>query len=238
MSSDVAASKTFYGRLFGWGFEDQPTGDDNAYTLCTKGGKSVAGMMKAGEGMPVCWTSYVTVSDVDATAEKIPKAGGQVMQPPFDVMDAGRMAVIMDPTGAVLCIWKPNQHIGAQLVNENGTFTWSELMTPDIDKAAAFYREIFGWTAVPFEGMNYTVFNNAAGRGVAGAMNPPMEGMPTYWGIYFSVDDCDGTVADAQKAGATVLMPPTDMEGVGRMAALQDPQGAVFSVIKNAGPTG
>jgi predicted enzyme related to lactoylglutathione lyase len=232
----VAAAKAFYGGLFGWEFNEQPAGEGATYLLCEIGGKPVAGMMQAQEGMPHVWSTYITVTDVDAATAKVTKAGGQVLREPFDVVDAGRMSVISDPTGAVVCLWQPKQHIGAYLVNQHGTLTWSELTTPDVDRAAAFYADVVGWKAEPFHGMDYTVFNNAAGEGIAGAMKPPAEGMPPFWGIYFAVDDCDAVVVAAQKAGASVMMPPTDTEGVGRMAALQDPQGAVFSVIKTATP--
>jgi predicted enzyme related to lactoylglutathione lyase len=206
--------------------------------MCEKDGKPVAGMMQAMEGMPVAWQSYVTVDDIDATAARVEGAGGSVLQAPVDVTDAGRMAVFADPNGAVISSWQPKQHIGAQLVNEHGTLNWNELMSPDIDRAAAFYAEIFGWKAEPFPGMDYTVFNDSSGAGIAGAMKPPMEGMPSFWGIYFAVDDCDVIVAAAEKAGGGVMMPATDMEGVGRMSALTDPQGGMFSVMTPAPQAG
>jgi uncharacterized protein len=73
-------------------------------------------------------------------------------------------------------------------------------------------------------------------QGVAGAMKPPVEGMSPFWGVYFSVADTDATVGNAKELGATVLAEPMDIPDVGRMAALTDPQGASFSVIKNANP--
>lgn len=235
-TSDVAAAKTFYGGLLGWDFDERPAGEGTTYVICQKQGKSVAGMMQAQGDMPPAWLSYVTVSDVDGTSAQVEGAGGQVLQQPFDVLDKGRMSVIMDPDGAVLGLWQAKQQHGAELVNEHGTLTWNELITPDVDRAAAFYGEVLGWKAELFEDMGYTVFSNSAGRQIAGAMKSPAEGMPTYWGIYFAVDDCDAAVAAATLAGATVLMPPTDMEGVGRPAALQDPQGVAFSVITSDGP--
>jgi hypothetical protein len=153
--------------------------------------------------------------------------------PPMDVMDAGRMAVVQDPTGATIALWQAKNHIGAQTVNEPGSFTWNELQTPDVDKAAAFYAKVIGWDSQPFEGSDYTVFNNE-GNGIGGAMKPPMEGIPANWVVYFAVDDTDATVAKAKQQGGSVLAEPMDMEGVGRIAVLADPQGAVFAVIKNA----
>lgn len=239
---DPAAAKTFYASLFGWEYRDEDTGmPDNPYTMCLKSGKSVAGLGGLPEeqralGVPPHWNTYVTVKDVEASSAKASELGGNVMAPPMDVMDAGRMSVLVDPTGAVFCIWQAKEHIGAELVNEHGTLTWSELMTPDVDAAAKFYEGLFGWSANAEDmgGMIYTVFM-LGDRPMGGAMKPPMEGIPANWSPYFAVDDCDATVDAARSGGATVFMGPDDGPP-GRMAALADPQGAMFSVIKPAQP--
>lgn len=239
---DLAASRAFYGPLFGWEFDEQPTDDVGmTYTMVTRNGKAVAGMMLLGpemaaQGVPPSWSSYVNVDDVDARTARVEPAGGQVIQPPMDVMTAGRMAVIADSTGAVICLWEKREHIGAELVNEHGTLVWNELITPDPAEAAEFYAQVLGWRSetAPMDGFEYTVFHvdGADPNGIAGAMRPPMEGMPAFWGVYFAVDDTDAVVAAAVERGATVLAEPTDLPGVGRMAALLDPQGAAFSVLR------
>lgn len=243
---DLAASEGFYGTLFGWAFDAQDTGDaDNPYVLATQGGKAVAGVMKLTQemregGMPPVWSTYVTVEDVDASVAKAKELGGAVLREPMDVMNAGRMAVLADPTGAVFCLWQPNQHIGAELVNEPCSLSWNELITPDVDTAAAFYAGLFGWTPSRMEmggdGSPYTVWMLGDDNGIGGAMPPPTEGMPPFWGVYFAVADTDATVSQAKDLGASVLAEPMDIPDVGRIAALMDPLGAVFSVIKNANP--
>jgi hypothetical protein len=241
MSTDPQASRDFYGALFGWDFEELPTPQGPTYTMCRIDGKDVAGIGPlppdmAEQGVPPMWNSYVAVDDLEATLGKVEAAGGSVMMPAMEVMDAGTMAGVVDPTGAALMLWQADQHIGAQLVNQHGAFTWSELMTPDIDAAAAFYEQLFGWKTdtADMGGMIYTMFQND-GSAIGGGMKPPMDGIPPHWGIYFAVDDCDATVATAAEHGATVLNPPTDSPA-GRMAALVDPIGASFSVIKPADP--
>jgi predicted enzyme related to lactoylglutathione lyase len=241
---DLDASRRFYGALFGWEFGEEATGDpDNPYVMARQGGKDVAGMMRLSPemqagGMPPVWSTYVTVVDVDASTATVKELGGAVLTDPMDVMEAGRMAVVADPTGAVLCLWQARGSIGAELVNEPVSLTWNELMTPDVESAKAFYAGLFGWRGETMqmggEGPPYTVWMLGEG-GVGGAMTPPMEGMPAYWGVYFAVADCDATVAQAQELGANLLNGPMDVPEVGRMAALMDPQGAAFSVIKNAG---
>jgi predicted enzyme related to lactoylglutathione lyase len=212
--------------------------------LATQDAKVVAGMMKLSPemqsgGMPPVWSTYVTVRDADATAAKAKELGGTVLREPMDVMDAGRMAVLADPTGAVFCLWQPQAHIGAQLVNEPYSLTWNELITPDLEAAKKFYADLFDWNGTPFEmgsdAPPYTVWM-LDDNGIGGAMPPPMEGMPPCWVVYFAVADCDDTVAKAKELGASVLVEPLDIPEVGRMAALVDPQGAAFSVIKNARP--
>jgi len=239
-TSDTAAAKTFYRALFGWDFEDLPVGDGPDgkpafYSMARKNGKDVAAI--AGlpmPGIPPHWNTYVTVKDVDATAAQVEGAGGSVVMGAFDVMDAGRMAVVADPTGAMVCLWTPKSSIGAELVNEHGTLTWNELLSPDVPAAAKFYNKIFGWDAnhMDMGGMQYTEFK-LGDRSIGGGMNPPMPGMPAVWGIYFANDDTDKTVEIAKANGGTVIQEPTDIPP-GRMAVIADPTGAMFSVIRMA----
>ena len=93
------------------------------------------------------WATYVNVESADDTAAKVTAAGGQVIVPPMDVMDVGRMAVFTDSVGAFFSVWQPGTHPGAQLVNEPGTCSWSELITTDVDASKAFYGAVFGWGA-------------------------------------------------------------------------------------------
>ena len=238
---DPTASKAFYGELFGWECTDEPTDQPGVdYTMARSGGRSAAGMRRLSEemaasGMPPVWTVYITVGDLEATLAKVESAGGSVLQPPMDVMEAGRMAVVADPAGAVLALWEARQHIGAEVVNEPGALSWAELITPDPAAVAAFYAAVFGWTAqtAPMPSGEYTVFHVEGGnpQGIAGAMAPPMPGMPAYWGVYFQVDDTTATVAKAKALGAQVLMDATPMPGVGTLATITDPQGATFSLM-------
>jgi predicted enzyme related to lactoylglutathione lyase len=236
-TSDQAGAKSFYSELFGWDYDDQPVGDGVVYSMAIKNGKPVAAIAPLPmPGVPPHWNTYVTVADVDATATQVPGAGGSTMGEPFDVMDAGRMVVASDPTGAMFCIWQAKNSIGAELVNEPGAFSWAELMTPDVDAALAFYEKIFGWKGSKFDmpGMEYTEIK-LNDRSIGGAMKPPMEGMPAAWGVYFAVDDTDKVAATTSARGGSVMQPPTDIPP-GRFAVLVDPAGAFFNVIKMARP--
>ena len=233
-TTDPDSAKKFYGELFGWTYDDRPIDEENGvfYSMALVNGVEVAAISPLGDqaaaGVPPHWNSYISVDDIEAATAKVEPAGGTVIAPPFDVMTAGRMAVIADPTGAVFELWEARDNIGAKIVNEPGTFCWSELVTPDVAKAAAFYAAVVGWGSET--NGDYTEFK-LGGESIAGCMNPPMPGMPTVWGIYFAVADTDATVARATALGGSVLAPAMDIEP-GRFAVLADPQGAVFMVIK------
>jgi predicted enzyme related to lactoylglutathione lyase len=119
-------------------------------------------------------------------------------------------------------------------LKKHGAFSWYELMTTDVGKAVAFYQKLFGWSTeeMAMEGMSYTVVK-IGGEGVGGIMATPSEakGMPPTWGVYVTVDDVDATVKMTGELGGKVLLPPRDIPGVGRFSVIQDPQGAVISVI-------
>jgi predicted enzyme related to lactoylglutathione lyase len=237
-SPDPQASRAFYGGLLGWEFQEMGP-EAGGYTIATVRGKQVAGVGPLmAEGQPTAWSTYVYVEDADATAKEIEAAGGTVLAPPFDVLTAGRMGVFADPTGAVIAIWQPRDHKGAELVNEPGAFCWAELHTRDAERAKQFYQDVFGWTGETSEmdGMTYTEWK-LGGETIAGMMPMgdqfPAE-VPPYWLVYFAVDDCDATVAKATERGGSVLSPAMDIPQ-GRFAVLSDPQGAAFGVIKMVG---
>ncbi|HUA44920.1 MAG TPA: VOC family protein [Solirubrobacteraceae bacterium] len=234
-TTDQDAAKEFYGQLFGWTAVDYPVGEGVVYSMMQIDGKDVAAIslqpqQQADAGVPPLWNSYVTVESADATADRAQKLGATVHAPPFDVMDAGRMAVIQDPQGAFFMPWEPKDHNGASLVNASGALSWNELASVDPEASAQFYRELFGWKVEQFQGMEMTYLGiqNAAGHS-NGGIREAMENEPSYWLVYFGTADADADTARATELGANTLAPPMDIS-VGRIAVLQDPQGAVFAL--------
>jgi predicted enzyme related to lactoylglutathione lyase len=148
-------------------------------------------------------------------------------------MDVGRMSVIADPAGAVLGLWEAKLD-RPHITQENNTVVWHELMTPDTDKAGAFYSELFGWSREGFQGNDdYMVFSQGGSEnGVAGMMPPPMEGVPPVWALYVETDDVDGVANKVKAAGGQIFIPPTDMPGVGRLAMIADPQNVAFGLLQ------
>src|SRR5688572_27436353 len=150
-TSDLDAATVFYTDLFGWQTDDQPMGEDptDIYRQFTKDGRVVCAAAKqrpeqAEAGVPSMWNVYFTVSDVDTAAKKCEAAGGTIHAQPFDVFEAGRMAVISDATGAFFCLWEPKQSIGSYVMNEANTLGWAESGSTDVAKAQAFYTEALG----------------------------------------------------------------------------------------------
>lgn len=231
MSPDPAASSAFYGALFGW---DTPPGPPEAggYVVASLGGRAVAGISpKMSPDAPSAWATYVNVADADAVAATVPGAGGQVLVPPMDILEAGRMAVVADPAGAVIGLWQPGQHRGAQLVNEPNTWVWAQLFTTDTAAAESFYTAVFGWNVRP-EGEGQTLFS-LGDDPVAGMMLKPAEmpaDVPPHWHVYFSVADADAALARIEELGGTVTFGPVPM-AYGTMATALDPQGVAFSIV-------
>jgi predicted enzyme related to lactoylglutathione lyase len=242
-SADPEGAARFYGELFGWEAEDvMPPGSDGRYYMARLRGRDVAAISGQMSPGPPTWTSYITVDDADAAAARVPGAGGAIYSEPFDVFDAGRMAALADPAGAPFCIWQAGRHPGAGLVNEPGTLAWNELTTRDPDGAKRFYGALFGWraSAMDFGGADYTIWHLAGEgepeprTGVGGMM--PMVGeqwpadLPSHWMVYFAVADTDSSSSRSEALGGTVAVAPFDSPA-GRIAVLNDPLGAVFSVI-------
>ncbi len=235
-TTDQEAAKQFYADLFGWELTDMPVGEGFAYTMAAIDGQSVAaiaGQMPAQQdtGAPPAWNSYITVEDADATAARATELGATVHAAPFDAIEAGRMAVIQDPQEAWFLIWQPRRHIGAGLVNAPGALCWNELGTPDLGGSARFYRELFGWTTAPMEGTDspYLVITSAAGTSNGGIRPPAPPGSPPFWLVYFATADLQASLAKVAELGGTVLAGDLSV-GPGRIAIVEDPQGAVFAL--------
>jgi uncharacterized protein len=253
---DPQAALAFYGGLFGWEFEDSmpPEAPGNYFMARLRGGDVAAVSSPPPGALPMAmWNTYVWVESADETASKVLAAGGKVVMEPFDVMDAGRMAVCADPEGAVFCVWQAKEHKGARIVNEAGSLNFNGLNTRDVDAAKAFYGAVFGWQVFQLPGGAQTwalpgygdhleegdpglrkrmaEFGGPAGfEDVVASINPIPDDQPdrpAHWSVTFAVDDADATAAKATELGGTLLSPPFDAPWV-RMTVIADPQGATF----------
>jgi predicted enzyme related to lactoylglutathione lyase len=257
---DPESAVDFYSELFGWEFEDvMPPGSPGKYFIARLHGGDVAAVGSQPEGAPptAVWNSYVWVESADQTASKVLDAGGSVLTDPFDVMDAGRMAVFADPAGAAFCAWQAKGHRGAKIVNEPGTLNFNDLNTRDPKGAKSFYGAVFGWGTLGLDG-GFTMWTlpgygdyleqsdpglrermaetgaPAGFEDVIASLNPIADDQPEtppHWGVTFAVDDADATAKRAAELGGQVVVPPFDAPWV-RMTVITDPQGATFTASK------
>jgi predicted enzyme related to lactoylglutathione lyase len=257
---DPAAAVDFYRGLFGWEFEDvMPPASGAQYLIGRIRGGDVAAVGSIPEGAPpmAMWNTYIWVDDADETATKVRDAGGTVLMEPFDVMEAGRMAVFTDPEGAVFSVWQAKQRKGAQVVNEHGSLNFNGLGTRDPDGAKAFYGSVFGWTTLAVGGgaemwtlpgygdylerdnpdLRKLVAETGGPPGfedVVASINPITDDQPDtppHWSVTFGVDDADAIAAKATDLGGSVIAEPFDAPWV-RMTVINDPQGATFIASK------
>jgi hypothetical protein len=232
---DPQAAADFYAGLFGWEVVDQGAEAGN-YRMCSLRGHSVAGIGPAQQPGRPYWTTYISVADAEKTAAAVTEHGGSVLAGPMAVFDLGTMAVFADPEGAAFAVWQPAAHIGSGLANEPGSVVWNELTTRAPERATAFYSAVFGWEPVSEQlgDMPYVTWKQN-GRTIGGLMvmgdGWPAE-VPAHWMVYFEVADADAAAARITELGGTVSVPPTDIPP-GRFAVANDPQGAVFSIMRS-----
>ncbi len=241
-STDAAKAKEFYTELFGWTANDVPMPGDMGghYTLLKIGNDDIGGLYQMSgpmfAGVPSNWTTYVCVQDVDDTAARAKALRGKIVAEPMDVPGVGRIAVLQDPTGATIALFKPGEHPGVpQGPPSTGRFCWSELATRDTKAAKVFYTELFNWRfkeskEPPMEYTEFTVGDTPIGGMMP--MTPQHGDAPPHWLPYVAVADCDATSAKVTKLGGRTVVPPTSIPKVGKFSVFMDPAGAVLAIIK------
>ena len=238
-TTDVESARSFYTDLFGWESEDQET-DSGVYVMFLQNGRPVVAIYEQGSdrltaGWSPTWVSYVSVDDADAVAARAAELGAEIVSDPFDVMDAGRMALAVDPTGATFAIWQPANHFGAGVVNDPGTMTWNELRTTDDKTAADFYSQLFGWNLDPRpmgDGNNYTIVKvGERSNGGIVPMTQDDDDASPQWTVYFTVEDIEAAAERVDRLGGNVLVTPFEAPN-GKFSIVQDPQGAVFALFE------
>ncbi|NLU70842.1 VOC family protein [Streptomyces sp. HNM0574] len=239
---DTDAAARFYMTVLSWSYEPLP--EAGGYGFFRLDGSTVAALGPlTEEGATAGWTLYFATEDADATADAVRAAGGSVRVEPDDVFTAGRLAAFTDPQGAEFAVWQPRDIGGLEKVMDRGSMCWTELYTTDAGAAKSFYSAVFSWSYDDQEmggGMTYTLASSPGGgaegdAAQGGMMTLPKEnldaGSRPEWHPYFCVDDCDATYAAATGNGGSTLVPPVDVPGVGRLAMVRDPAGAVFGII-------
>lgn len=242
ISQGIAEIKPFYEQLMGWSSNDQEAPPEMPYTVFEFEGRPVAGVGQMSpemqqSGMPAMWNSYINVADIEATAARAAQLGGTVAMPPMEIPNAGKMAMIADPTGAHVALWQKGQHYGAAYVNDAPGWCWNELATDQPEAAAEFYRQWLGWEVVLNEDGDDYWSLNVGDRSQAGMLKrtPEMGNVPNHWSVYFSVDSIQQATECVAKLGGQVFVPQMTVS-VGTLSVVSDPQGAVFNLIELSVP--
>ena len=234
LSNDIAAARAFYEKLFGWNTETMAMPGGASYAMIHNGASPIGGYASARPGAATQWMSYLSVPDVDSAYKAAVAAGAKSVVAPMDYASAGRMATVADPTGGVFSLWRGAQGDPDEVEQTPvGGWIWNELTTQDEKTAIAFYEKAFGFDhdAMEMPDGAYYVLKHG-GKGRAGVMKAPDPSVPTMWTPYVCVDDADAQAARARELGATLVVPPADIPGVGRFAVFVDPQGAGLAILK------
>ena len=240
-TSDPEASRNFYTQMFGWDIQVSPDPQYGGYAMAVDAGVGVAGIgPKQDPNAPSAWSLYIGTDDADVLAKRVTDNGGKVVMAPFAVGDQGRMAVFQDPSGGFISAWQASGMRGF-VSHQFGAFDWGELNARNVQSVLPFYEKTFGWQVRTMQSdpsrPPYNEFQ-LEGESILGAweMNPMVpETVPSYWQIYFKVDDLEAWHARALQLGGRELVAPQAMPG-GRFSIAMDPQGASFGMLHFEAP--
>ncbi|MDO5066644.1 MAG: VOC family protein [Propionibacteriaceae bacterium] len=227
-ASAPESSVQFYRELFGWSI--QMLDADCALSHLISAGEQMVGSIEPlaegpvpSEGWVVClWTT-----DLDALAERVAPAGGQVIVEPVQVDESTRYALVQDPEGNLVGVLEDLNFTPA--APAAGLPVWYDVLSRDLEGSREFHQEVFGWQTHPMPDVPYLTLGQGDGAvcGIGDAVVFGGDEARTGWQVYFAVENADEAAARATRLGGTVLSAPADTPW-GRMATVKDPQGAVF----------
>jgi uncharacterized protein len=244
MTTDIAAARTFYGKVVGWGAQDASM-PGLAYTFFTAGNAFASGLLgipaeARNEGATPRWIGYVAVDDVDAAVDRIRRLGGAVRVPPTDLVNTSRFAVVTDPQTASLALirWlKPRrQPLGE--ADESGRVGWHELLTADCEMALDFYGRLFDWQPADAEAGPAGPYHMFAvhGQTIGGIYAKPALVPAPLWLYFFNVRDINAAAERVKAGGGQVLEGPVEVPDGNWIARCLDPQGAMFALKGKQNP--
>ena len=233
VGADPAKARQFYEELLGWKVKSFEPG---GYEVIHNGADFVGGVVAADAGTPNHWRSWLSVADVDDRFRAALAAGAKAVLQPVDYPGIGRGATVLDPTGARVSIWKGAQGDRPDVEKvASGDFDWNELVTPDPQKALAFYEGVFGYTHMDWDmgpiGM-YRILQDAGGKARGGIIKTEKDGDPALWVPYVKVEDADAIAARVTPLGGTLVQKVADVPEVGRVGMFRDPLGAALGFIQ------
>ena len=238
MTREPEAAKAFYRKVVGWEAEAFDPGD-MGYCVLQANGRGIGGILpmpreprEAGAGS--AWLGYVAVEDVDAAAQRIVEAGGQLHRDIVDIPTVGRIAMVSDPQGAPFYLIAPEgEDQPPPAAMSPGHVGWHELHTSDWRSAFGFYAAQFGWEKAEAMEMGpmgtYQIFTMGGGDWAGGMFAPEGLARP-FWLLYFVVGDIDEAAERVRSAGGEVLQGPREVPGGAWIIQCHDPEGVSFAL--------
>jgi len=235
-TADPDGASTFYSDLFGWEIRSGPP-EVGGYRMALLRGSVVGGIRPVSQATAASWTTHLASADAGASLRQVVEAGGRVLSAPVSLLTEGAIALAQDPTGVPFGFWEPGELIGAELVNEPGSFCWAELLSHDPVASGGFNTRVFGHAYSDRGGADFSYamikVGDVAGAGAA-AIGPPRFGEPPVqpqWLVYFSVDDTDAAGERVHALGGRIEVPSTDTRH-GRMSLARGRLGELFGLLE------
>jgi len=235
LTDEVNSVKDFYGKLFGWTFDNG--GDPNAvYTTILLNGNPIGGIVhlekKVGDiNYAAQWMEYISVDDVDEVFQEVKKQNCKVYREPFDVLHRGRIAIFADSRGALIAILNSSSGDPADGEVEYNNWFWDELWTDDIDNSVNFYKTLFGYTTEEYKtrsDKDYVMLRTEERRR-AGVLKIPFEEVKPNWLPFVAVKDVKEVENKVEDLGGKILVASEKIIG-NDAAIVSDPSGAVFTI--------
>ena len=237
ITPDLAASKRFYGGLFGWSFQDIRVGH-SAYAVATLGGHPVAGLFEksipTGEHRQPAWLTFIAVRNLEQARREALAHGAKLLAPPKTYAGRGAQAVFTDPQGAVFAALESSSGDGADYLAAPGEWIWSSLLTDDPAASAAFYKEVFGYEVfdLPRDDDAQHAVLAADDYARAGIHSLAPGHRHPHWINFVRVADASRTAAQAVALGGRILVEPRADRHGGQLAVVADPQGAPIGLME------
>jgi predicted enzyme related to lactoylglutathione lyase len=239
VTPNLAGAEAFYTGLFGWSIREIHVGNTD-YAVASADGRPIAGLVqrtvRADEQKQSDWLTFIAVKDADAAVRTAASDGAKILSKPTTYRGRGRQAVLAGPDGAVFAVLASRSGDPGDFLAEPGEWIWSALLTEDPDKAAKFYKAVFGYDLfdLPSEdGLQHVVLSsqNYARAGINSLPQDTHHRHP-HWLSFIRVKDTPQAVAKAEALGGKVLVEPRVDRHGGRIALLADPYGAPFGVME------
>ena len=239
VTPDLSVAEHFYGRMFGWKFENIQEGAKD-YVLATVDGRPVGCLiqraMPAGDHRQSSWLTFFATKNVDAARTTALGAGAKCLWGPTSFPGHGRQAVLSDPEGAVFGVLASSSGDPSDLLAEPGEWLWSSLLAQDSSKEAGFYQNLFGYDVFPVrsEGPeeHLVLSSDDYARASVNTMPGAAKDRHPHWLNFIRVTDTAAAAAKAVSLGGRILVQPhTDRHG-GMTAVIADPAGAPVGLME------